>query len=80
MILPCLVLFCQICDNLHSENYYLAGENDAYGGATEMNGYNCTFPAMISDWRDKFGQSGGTADNFPFGFVQVRSSFIGYKF
>ncbi len=35
--------------------------------------YNCTFPAIISDWRLKFNQGSlGQTDNlFPFGFVQV---------
>ncbi|KAK3096595.1 hypothetical protein FSP39_001552 [Pinctada imbricata] len=34
--------------------------------------YLCTFPTMISDWRDKFNQ--GNSENnpmFPFGFVQL---------
>ena len=35
--------------------------------------YNCTFPAMIDDWRFKwFEGTGGHVDPlFPFGFVQV---------
>uniref|UniRef100_UPI00398E7912 sialate O-acetylesterase isoform X3 n=1 Tax=Pristiophorus japonicus TaxID=55135 RepID=UPI00398E7912 len=35
--------------------------------------YNCTFPAMIEDWRKVFHQgSGGTTEiDFPFGFVQL---------
>ncbi|TRY98482.1 hypothetical protein DNTS_012364 [Danionella cerebrum] len=35
--------------------------------------YNCTFPAMIDDWREAFydGSGGQTALDFPFGFVQV---------
>jgi len=35
--------------------------------------YNCTFPAMIDDWRMAFheGSGGQTAPDFPFGFVQV---------
>ena len=36
-----------------------------------MDLYNCTFPAMIDDWRKKFRQSSGTSSLFPFGFVQV---------
>ena len=36
--------------------------------------YNCTFPAMIEDWRTKFSQvSGGTNEDAPFGFVQLAS-------
>lgn len=35
--------------------------------------YNCSFPAMIDDWRMAFHQGSGsqTAEDFPFGFVQV---------
>ncbi|XP_078282673.1 sialate O-acetylesterase isoform X2 [Rhinoraja longicauda] len=35
--------------------------------------YNCTFPAMIEDWRQVFhqGSGGSTEINFPFGFVQL---------
>ena len=35
--------------------------------------YACTFPAMITDWREKWHQNtGGQTDPmFPFGFVQV---------
>lgn len=35
--------------------------------------YNCSFPAMIDDWRNAFHQATGgqTAIDFPFGFVQV---------
>uniref|UniRef100_A0A3P9I405 Sialic acid acetylesterase n=1 Tax=Oryzias latipes TaxID=8090 RepID=A0A3P9I405_ORYLA len=37
------------------------------------NKYNCSFPAMIDDWRMAFhsGSGGQTADDFPFGFVQL---------
>ncbi|XP_017275588.1 sialate O-acetylesterase isoform X3 [Kryptolebias marmoratus] len=35
--------------------------------------YNCSFPAMIDDWRMAFHQGSGwqTAPDFPFGFVQL---------
>ncbi|XP_075695297.1 sialate O-acetylesterase isoform X3 [Rhinoderma darwinii] len=35
--------------------------------------YNCTFPALITDWRRSFheGSMGQTDPNFPFGFVQL---------
>lgn len=35
--------------------------------------YNCSFPAMIDDWRDAFHKGSGnqTANDFPFGFVQL---------
>lgn len=35
--------------------------------------YNCTFPALIEDWRQTFhhGSQGQTERFFPFGFVQV---------
>ncbi|XP_071113719.1 sialate O-acetylesterase-like [Haliotis cracherodii] len=40
---------------------------------SSMNRYNCTFPAMIDDWRDRFhhGSVGQTNPLFPFGFVQL---------
>ncbi|KAK3595233.1 hypothetical protein CHS0354_021550 [Potamilus streckersoni] len=33
--------------------------------------YNCTFPAMINDWRKKFHMYSDTDLVFPFGFVQL---------
>ncbi|KAK0044690.1 sialate O-acetylesterase [Biomphalaria pfeifferi] len=47
------------------------GESDASG--SRMNKYNCTFPAMIKDWRLKFNaaSNGQTKADFPFGFVQL---------
>lgn len=41
--------------------------------ANAPNTYNCTFPAMIDDWRQKWydGTDGFTDPQFPFGFVQV---------
>jgi sialate O-acetylesterase len=47
---------------------FLSGENNAF---YNKDLYNCTFPAMIDDWRKKFSSSGGTDKLFPFGFVQV---------
>ena len=39
----------------------------------QPNTYNCTFPAMIDDWRAKWfeGTNKATNEMFPFGFVQV---------
>ena len=53
---------------------YLTGESNA--GNYDL--YSCQFPAMISDWRQKFhnGSEGETSDQFPFGFVQVRALFV----
>ena len=53
--------------------FYFTGEADAIFGGAIMNRYNCTFPSMIADWRDKFSKSGGTDPMFPFGFMQVSS-------
>ncbi|XP_072094609.1 sialate O-acetylesterase [Mobula birostris] len=46
------------------------GEANAAWHNTE---YNCTFPAMIEDWRETFhqGSEGSIEINFPFGFVQL---------
>lgn len=40
-----------------------------------MDLYNCTFPALIEDWRQTFhlGSQGQTERLFPFGFVQLSS-------
>ncbi|XP_048239870.1 sialate O-acetylesterase-like isoform X2 [Haliotis rufescens] len=40
---------------------------------TNVHKYNCTFPAMIDDWRQKFhnASDGETDSVFPFGFVQL---------
>ena len=54
------------------------GESDAsHPGGHQDSGYNCTFPAMIADWREKWhaGTQQGTDAQFPFGFVQVGSRF-----
>ncbi|XP_033119616.1 sialate O-acetylesterase-like [Anneissia japonica] len=44
--------------------------------ANAPNTYNCTFPAMIDDWRAKWymGTGGLTNKQFPFGFVQLCTS------
>ncbi len=38
--------------------------------------YNCTFPSLVNDWRNKWfiGTEGSTNSNFPFGFVQLANS------
>ena len=48
-------------------------QGEANAGAP--NNYNCTFPAMIDDWRQKwYTSTGGHTDPlFAFGFVQVSS-------
>ena len=54
------------------------GETDTLPGGSPGHGeralnYNCTFPAMVRDWRAKFhaASNGATHPNFPFGFVQL---------
>ncbi|XP_038548360.1 sialate O-acetylesterase [Micropterus salmoides] len=44
-----------------------------------QNKYNCSFPAMIDDWRMAFhqGSGGQTALDFPFGFVQLSTNIKG---
>lgn len=48
----------------------LPGESNTFYNTDK---YNCSFPAMINDWRMAFhqGSGGQTEDDFPFGFVQV---------
>ena len=48
---------------------YVLGE----ANANKPDLYKCQFPAMITDWRQKFhnASDGETDIEFPFGFVQV---------
>ncbi|XP_071113687.1 sialate O-acetylesterase-like isoform X1 [Haliotis cracherodii] len=48
------------------------GESNRHAD-TGVSTYDCTFPAMIDDWRMKFSQGSRsqTSDVFPFGFVQL---------
>lgn len=50
--------------------FWLSGEANTF---YHQDNYNCSFPAMIDDWRMAFhkGSGGQTALDFPFGFVQV---------
>jgi len=36
-----------------------------------MDKYSCTFPAMISSWRDQFSMMSNTSPDAPFGFVML---------
>ena len=52
------------------------GETDTVPGGCSQDRssrYNCTFPAMVHDWRSKFSQASlnATAVDFPFGVVQL---------
>ena len=54
-----------------------SNQGDAYTekdpAGIPMPSYGCRFPAMISDWRTKWsaGSMGETAEDFPFGFVNL---------
>lgn len=63
--------FLTISIYAHYYGVLFAGEANA-GYHTDL--YNCTFPAMVADWRQNFYQgSGGHNERiFPFGFVQVQ--------
>ena len=52
------------------------GEQDSGHPGGLFDGYNCTFPAMIADWRAKWseGTRTSTAPVFPFGFVQLNGN------
>ena len=43
-------------------------------GGTNRDLYNCTFPAMIDDWRELFSSNSNTAPDAPFGFVQLATA------
>lgn len=51
------------------------GEADSRHPGGAYDGYNCTFPEMIADWRAKWhaGTQQQTAADFPFGLVQLNS-------
>lgn len=51
--------------------WYQGERNTRVDGRT----YNCSFPAMISDWRAQWNQGtdGATAADFPFGWAQLNS-------
>lgn len=53
-----------------SSSFWGAGEANAF---LHTDQYNCTFPALIADWRRAFhaGSAGQTELLLPFGFVQV---------
>ena len=56
---------------VHSGIIWYQGENNA--GYPRR--YNCSFPAMIGDWRSKWSKytDGATAADFPFGWAQLNS-------
>jgi sialate O-acetylesterase len=60
--------------------WYQGEQNSGRPGG--QSGYNCTFPAMIDDWRAKWheGTGGQTASQFPFGFVQLNGNGNGDTF
>ena len=49
---------------------FFTGERNTYYHQSQ---YNCSFPAMIDDWRKSWFEGTGeqTPSQFPFGFVQV---------
>ena len=47
---------------------YFLGENNS---GWNRDKYQCTFPAMISQWRKIWSTFTPTSDMFPFGFMQL---------
>ena len=62
-----IVIICRVSSSLLTP---YQGESNT---GVNMEKYNCSFPAMIDDWRSSFHEASGgqTALDFPFGFVQV---------
>merc|ERR1719261_82679 len=56
---------------VHSGVLWYQGENDA----AYPRRYNCSFPTLIQDWRQKWNKhtDGATAMDFPFGWAQINS-------
>jgi len=57
---------------VHSGAIWMQGEANAHADGRQ---YQCSFPAMISDWRTKFHKytDGTTSSEFPFGWAQLNS-------
>lgn len=70
-----LALHVCIAMRVFVTSLWLPGESNAFYNKDK---YNCSFPAMIDDWRMAFHQASGgqTEDDFPFGFVQVSNTCI----
>jgi len=53
----------------------MQGEADSHHPGGQFDGYNCTLPAMIRDWRRQWhaGTRGATDPNIPFGIAQLNS-------
>jgi hypothetical protein len=53
----------------------MQGEADAGHPGGQYDGYNCTLPAMIRDWRAQWhvGTGGATDPDIPFGIAQLNS-------
>ena len=47
--------------------YFLGEQNFGWN----RDKYQCTFPAMISEWRKIWSANTPTSDEFPFGFMQL---------
>ena len=62
------------CDTLFLRLPIIVDIHIGESNAGNWQQYNCSFPAMIGDWRNKFNTNtnGLTNAQFPFGFVQVR--------
>ena len=56
---------------VHSGAIWMQGEANAGKDGRQ---YNCSFSAMIQDWRLKFNKytDGATALDFPFGWAQLK--------
>ena len=60
-----------LLSTVHSGVVWYQGENNA----GNPRNYNCSFPAMITDWRRKWSNhtDGATDAEFPFGWAQINS-------
>jgi hypothetical protein len=59
---------------------HVLGEANAF---SNKDLYNCTFPAMIKEWRRVWSENSPTHEKFPFGFVQLapwRADYVGSEF
>ena len=70
----------ELKDFTANQYFHSTGEANALWN-TDL--YNCTFPALISEWRRKWSENSPTDSSFPFGFVQLaswRPDYVGAEF
>ena len=66
----CTILSASCCEHILQNKLFIGEATSKYNRDL----YKCTFPTMISDWRQHWAKTSRTAPVFPFGFVQLSTS------